>query len=928
MKKTLFAFPDSGYHTFFYPIAMGRSGSKTGLYAQAKSSEWSSPEGKSWLKGRLGIKAMLDPNGKLVERTGFWVAVDVNTGDLDRGYPVPDLTKRLVRRAAASTGKLVIDDLEQAKLGSYNPYIAINENNLPESMQIDLDVEFKLGGKLGELILEIVFVEEAGDPIPVNLIVDFGNSRTVVMALERTKNADGLTSVCRPILFPKSSSDTEIYDVDTTDLDEVIPNSWFALMESEFKPETTRPLTAAVRPVYKERGLIDRLLNTSRLTRTETVEYAPHQFTRVSPAVIGHAARDALVDFDIDGGGTFFLSSPKRYIWDDEPLGGHGHTHWTMQTQAWRAHALGASDIVPLKGDIYRFMPNAEKKFSLESYLDTANAGPEEMRPNHSRSDSLIWVALAILEQADRQIQSAQWRQGNQPYLRRVLGDVLLTYPAGWTEDEIERLQKKWESARDIFLLSRYESPLERKNEGDIPQIRLALDEAVAPQLAIVFSEMHHMRDIGENWIELYGKGKADEAHVRVMTIDIGGGTTDTSIVEYTDNLPGSGIDLTSRLLFKDSTTIAGDRLIKDIIERVLLPQLGQKFAHDEVQRDLFSDLFIQRAHRDSERSQWSVIARTVFIPAALKWLRNISTVTDDNIADELQTWTPLEAGASKQQIIALNESGRKAGLSKDIWGLKEAVPFDRALMHQTIHEWFSHIATSHARFAALFDCDLAILTGKPSELPQIRDMLEEHLPIDPDRILSAKGYYAGKWLPVTKNGEIADAKLVTALGTAVFNAVEMGSMPGWRITGEVAENSRLENHWGRIAGELKPFSDSDLILKAGTGKGTSRLLSECFIGRARFLDHVLPEQVYQLVTTTGEQILLDVEFRRTKTKSTGRQYNMSSEGLEIVKVHNAQTGKKIPTKNVKLKLCSLPLSEDYWQDSGRFEVRWAKSAS
>ena len=62
------------------------------------------------------------------------------------------------------------------------------------------------------------------------------------------------------------------------------------------------------------------------------------------------------------------------------------------------------------------------------------------------------------------------------------------------------------------------------------------------------------------------------------MTVDIGGGTTDVSIVEYGDTQEGGGVNLEAMLLFRDSGSVAGDALTKEIIESVLLPTLGDTF--------------------------------------------------------------------------------------------------------------------------------------------------------------------------------------------------------------------------------------------------------------------------------------------------------------------------------------------------------------
>jgi hypothetical protein len=923
MKRTLYAFPDSGHQILFFPL---RHLTPADL---PQDDDWRSPVGKLWLKGRFGVKSIATEAGQKLDTAGLWIAVDLNVGNLDRGYVVPERHKRAARRRrlAEKSARPVINGLAamgegQATTGGYTSYIARTEADLPGAITVDLSLEFNIAKLAPGCVLEIVFIEEAGDPIPVNLIVDFGNSRTVVLALEQKKGADGLASICRPILFPKSGWDADDLDFDVTDFDAAIPDSWFAIVEGTFKTQPSRPVTAAVRPEFMRQNFLQRVLNTAKMKRADTVMMAPHQFCEVSPAVIGSAARDALSELDTRDGGLSFLSSPKRYVWDDTPLGSAGKPHWTMHAQAWRKGDGGPGALMPLKGDILRFMPNAAAKWSLNSW-PFLEAGDVEMRADHSRADSLIWVALAILEQAYRQIQSESWRRGNQPYLRRELGDILLTYPAGWTEAEIEVFRQKWEIARDIFIVSRTEDPAKYLADGRVPKVRLALDEAVAPQLAIVYAEIHHMRDYGENWIELFGHGKGAHAAVRVMTIDIGGGTTDTSIVEYTDNLPGAGVDLTAKLVFKDSTTIAGDRLVKDILERLLLPALGSRFADDEAAREAFSSLFYRRARRDSERAQWSVITRTVLIPIAQQWLR-ASSLGDVINPDTGQAWTALESGASRTQLARLNALGAEAGLGEAILPENMPLQFDLDALRKVIHDWFIHIADTHARYLSVFDCDLVILTGKPSELPEIRTLIERRLPIDPGRILSARNYYAGDWMPMSKKGNIDDAKLVTALGTAVYNAVEASILPGWRIRGEVDDSYRVENHWGRIAGSLKPFSRKDVILEAGDMHATARLLTDSFIGRARFLNQVLPEQVYQLVMKSGAQVLVDAKFKRVMTEQQGRRYEMSAEGLVLISAIDVQTGKPIARDAIELRLCTLPRAEEYWQDTGRFEVRWS----
>ena len=194
MKNTINAFPDSGWYTVFYA-----------LEGAIEESDWRSPVGKPWLKGRFGAKVTLDEDGEQVVKDGFWVAIDLTIGKSTRGYTVADA---LVTEKAPSKAKpAVINDVDDedsmpSTALNFNPYISGSIRDLPETLSLKIHKEFDLGTQYGDLILNVNFLEEAGDPVKVNLVVDFGNSRTVVLALEQSGIENGLSSACRPIVFP------------------------------------------------------------------------------------------------------------------------------------------------------------------------------------------------------------------------------------------------------------------------------------------------------------------------------------------------------------------------------------------------------------------------------------------------------------------------------------------------------------------------------------------------------------------------------------------------------------------------------------------------------------------------------------------------------------------------------------------------------
>ena len=68
----------------------------------------------------------------------------------------------------------------------------------------------------------------------------------------------------------------------------------------------------------------------------------PHMFVEMSPAVLGPPAADILANLEPSAGGNHFLSSPKRYLWDQTPVGDLGQaglTFWTMNVQRWHPNS-------------------------------------------------------------------------------------------------------------------------------------------------------------------------------------------------------------------------------------------------------------------------------------------------------------------------------------------------------------------------------------------------------------------------------------------------------------------------------------------------------------------------------------------------------------------------------------------------------------
>lgn len=89
------------------------------------------------------------------------------------------------------------------------------------------------------------------------------------------------------------------------------------------------------------------------------------------------------------------------------------------------------------------------------------------------------------------------------------------------------------------------------------------------------------------------------------------------------------------------------------------------------------------------------------------------------------------------------------------------------------------------------YNCDVLLLTGRPSRLPGIQALIRQLQPVPPSRVLPLHGYETGGWYPFNKKGCIDDPKSTAVVGAMLCL---------------LAEKSRLNNFFFRTA-NFKPYS-------------------------------------------------------------------------------------------------------------------------
>lgn len=976
--------PNTGHHYMFVPLTNAwlkkydTSDQKIKRVCIRNAQPWrqyeeqghSGARGKvySWIRYRHGVDAKGTP--------GVWLAVETNLGTIKRGI--------VVEKKDVGEGEVPKSEDERTR----SPYAFSDISRLvsrPDSSKDSVDVLLTIpnpqrGQKPIKIaVIEVIWQDKYTSPTDVDLIVDFGNTRTVVLALENNRQATGdkLYSVCMPVPFISRGHEYPGRDKIFEDPNaKLIADSWILLQEPLFlehdvdlndgKPPYSPSCEYNVTEKVVDPGGI--FTKPKKVCEYSVTKRIPQMFVEIAPVIMGGEAGELLSTINLTSGENLSMSSPKRYLWDSAPCkgasgDGSGINPWSMNPNRWSGK--GRRDRPSsLRGLIRRYIySDSTKDWDIEHppFEDEVVANrptdPPGEKAEYPRRTAMMWAALYVLESAYRQITSFNWRAGNNNFAARRLKSVNVTFPSGWIAAERAAYRKAWEQAINIFTLAHFDT---RKDVSDKdaedarPRLYLELDEAVASQLPFIHSEVRRLE--GANaWIALYGRPHGKKSHrVRVMTIDIGGGTMDTSIVEYRNCASGSQISLKYNVLFRDCNSFAGDSVMLSIIQRVLLPAMlrerGIEDADDEVAECFSRILHMQR--RDlKDRAKWQRITKMLFIPIVRRWLTDVVCCPGGHYKDEENEFRMVGDMADESAIAEFNEYLKTGGLDANFLDPQSRLAYRTEEINECIGESLDNGITPLGKFVAAYDVDVVTLSGKISEMPKVVEMLRDRLPICAQRIIPMKDYMAGDWYPMSNDGKISDAKTVTAVGAALFVAGRNGLIADWRLSkdelaGEAVSSGgngdgnmiAMRNYWGIPKkgknGVAYGFSDApiltrdedtneDHIIEDTDLHGVS-IMPNQYIGRAKYNTRdTCVEQQYFLrwVGRTPDGNArpspthpLAIVFARTSDEG--------DDGIEIKSVCSTmpEVDGDVTEKDVVLELNTLK-GEGFWMDECRFEV-------
>ena len=650
--------------------------------------------------------------------------------------------------------------------------------------------------------------------------------------------------------------------------------------------------------------------------------------TRVGPEATRLAARRRGTE------GNTGMSSPKRYLWDEEP-----------QTREWRFNVAYAQDQTAMPaaaGPMAQLInQKGEPLHLVEPEADSADHLPV-FEPLYSRSSIMTFSLTEVLLQALTLMNSPQQR-GRRAHAEtpRRLRRIVLTLPTGMPLAERLIFRKRAEAARDlVWMMMGWKLD---DMAAPAPRVLTDWDEASCTQLVYLYTEV--ARNFGGDARRFFQiarkpRARATDGTLTIASIDVGGGTTDLIINSYRLEGAGTSVTLFPEQKFREGFTVAGDDILLRVVQAHVLPPIeaamraagianpadlmaelvgGDRGGEDVIQRNLRQQFALQIAH-----------------PIALEFMRAAETYdpTSGVLTAEPRTYDsffPSGFKPSQEVVTFVNDAVRKRG-AKDFDLKATEFPIDLVELDKTVRAEMARVLAPLAEIVHAYDCDVLLLSGRPSRLPGIRSLVMELLPLPPERVISLHEYRVGAWYPFRDARlRVEDPKTTVAVG-AMIAALAQSQLPDFSFRSDLLRSKSIAKFIGKLDGggrlqkEDLVYRDVDLDnreyelpelsfeFRGPMWLGARQLdLVRWPAARLYALEFAKPEYAERHARETPFKIALSRV--KPKDKDSG-----DVERFRLRQVTN-RDGRAVALDRLTLRLQTLPRREGYWLDTGMLKT-------
>ncbi len=550
--------------------------------------------------------------------------------------------------------------------------------------------------------------------------------------------------------------------------------------------------------------------------------------------------------------------------------------------------------------------------------------------PLFSRSALYTFMLVEILSQALMMINSPGSRSRRQQAdLPRRLKRLILTLPPATPLAEQRIMKSRIEGAlKLIWELNGWDLSAAELHQP--PQVLVDWDEASCTQLVYLYTEItQKLQSTARDFFQIMGRersGRGKGPSLRLASIDVGGGTTDLMITTYALE---SERAIVPHQEFREGFRVAGDDVLQSVIEQQVIPAIrtemqrcGALEADDAMARLFAAD---PAGMPEPLRLARAVFVSQVLVPIGLSLIGDY----EQSEADP----TPVT-----RRFADCYPPGRLPGPEARRYLEAEAAiicsaPFSLenveftmtpARMAKSVEATLETVLLDLCEVVAAYDCDVVLLSGRPSRLPAIRSFVRRQMPVPPDRVVAMHSYRAGEWYPFGDSRlRVADPKTTAAVG-AMLCAVAEGQLEAFSLRTTRMRMRSTARYIGEmeINGEIRHelFSNIDLDSQATAPPCEIAMESAIFIGfRQLPIARWTATPLYYLEFRNPDELPrlprpLKVTLERQDPKRE-EDREASLEDFRISEVIDAEGNDR--RRSVTLRLQTLKSEAGYWLDTG-----------
>ena len=465
---------------------------------------------------------------------------------------------------------------------------------------------------------------------------------------------------------------------------------------------------------------------------------------------------------------VYFLSSPKRYFWDDD--------------LCKRLHALSPKDE---KSWMWRPLANDTE---LARHI-----AENDFNGKMTRGLLLEGAVFDLLEQSERMLNARSKK-------RHIVTKLAVSYPAAWNNNERAMYAEIIKKAANRYA--------EQRCPAKAIDCLVECDEAAAVVLNYVYNELLFYNS-PQTWLEVKGRiTRSGDPRLRCCVIDIGGGTCDIAVTDISLITLAGAQRLDIKLRKVSGSDEAGDSLLGRIFKEILFEKIID-LCIDESVTDEAKQIVNQLCQEKGLFSRNRSLARSFGFQLALLFMikcnQQYAAGKQDGFTIDFNNDISTAAPELKQIYMEVKDgiSNVKAAVNALIETAQQEYSNDPAMLSQLqaarMRDDCPDITFSQAEVAAyerqinlnftkspmlfgkvmtevMAECDLLIWSGKTAEITQITDIFKDFIPIPAEAQISMSNYRLNPNFPlVDLKGNLVDSKFATAIGCAIH------ALSNWR---------------------------------------------------------------------------------------------------------------------------------------------------